>query len=191
MTLLQAHAEAEYGIIPASLPAPPRVAAAAGASYVLGATIPLLAMAVIPGPSRALVTFIIVLLALALTGWVSARISDVHPAVPIARTAGIGALAMAITYVIGRVSSGSDSPLATPVDGLDQDHPVSNSVTVVPMFSSRLGALVRRRVRSPGRSSGGPALAAASPPVFVSAPSACGGCRRALDTFLVEAGAVR
>jgi vacuolar iron transporter family protein len=100
---LQAHAEAEYGIIPASLPAPPRVAAAAGASYVLGATIPLLAMALIPGPSRAIVTFIVVLLALALTGWVSARISDVHPAVPIARTAGIGALAMAITYVIGRV----------------------------------------------------------------------------------------
>jgi vacuolar iron transporter family protein len=100
---LQAHAEAEYGIIPASLPAPPRVAAAAGASYVLGATIPLLAMALIPGPSRAIVTFVIVLLALALTGWVSARISDVHPAVPIVRTAGTGALAMAVTYVIGRV----------------------------------------------------------------------------------------
>jgi VIT1/CCC1 family predicted Fe2+/Mn2+ transporter len=49
------------------------------------------------------VTFLIVLLALALTGWISARMSDVHPARPIIRTAGIGALSMLITYSAGRV----------------------------------------------------------------------------------------
>ena len=100
---LQAHAEAEYGISPASMAAPLRAAAAAGVSFALGASIPLLAMVLIPGPSRALVTFVIVLLTLALTGWVSARISHVHPAVPIARTAGTGALAMAVTYFAGRL----------------------------------------------------------------------------------------
>ena len=48
-------------------------------------------------------TFVIVLLALALTGWVSARISDVRSARPIVRMAGIGALAMVITYLAGLV----------------------------------------------------------------------------------------
>jgi VIT1/CCC1 family predicted Fe2+/Mn2+ transporter len=57
----------------------------------------------IAGPSRPLVTFVIVLLALALTGWISARMSDVHPARPIIRTAGIGAVSMLITYIAGRV----------------------------------------------------------------------------------------
>jgi vacuolar iron transporter family protein len=44
-----------------------------------------------------------VLLALALTGWISAQMSDVPPARPIIRTAGVGALAMLITYIAGLV----------------------------------------------------------------------------------------
>jgi VIT1/CCC1 family predicted Fe2+/Mn2+ transporter len=46
---------------------------------------------------------VIVLLALALTGWVSARMSDLHSVRPIARMVGIGALAMAITYTAGLI----------------------------------------------------------------------------------------
>ena len=38
-----------------------------------------------------------------LTGWVAARISGVHPVIPMIRTASFGALAMAITYLAGRV----------------------------------------------------------------------------------------
>ena len=45
--------------------------------------------------------FLIVLAALALTGWISARVSDVHPMLPIVRTASIGGLSMLITYVAG------------------------------------------------------------------------------------------
>ena len=100
---LAAHAEAEYGITPASLTAPLRDALAVGAAFAAGAVLPWLAMVLIPGPSRAPVTFVIVLLALALSGWISARMSDVHPARPIIRTASIGALSMLITYVAGRV----------------------------------------------------------------------------------------
>jgi vacuolar iron transporter family protein len=100
---LAAHAEAEYGITSASLISPLRDALAVGAAFAVGAIIPWLAMVLIPGPSRAPVTFVIVLLALALTGWISARMSGVHPARPIIRTAGIGALAMMITYIAGRV----------------------------------------------------------------------------------------
>ncbi len=100
---LAAHAEAEYGITPGSLASPLRDALAVGAAFAAGAMLPWLAMVLIPGPSRAPVTFVIVLLALALTGLISARMSDVHPARPIIRTAGIGALAMMITYLAGRV----------------------------------------------------------------------------------------
>jgi len=100
---LAAHAEAEYGITPASRTSPLRAALAVAAAFAAGAMLPWLAMVLIPGPSRAPVTFVIVLVALALTGWISARMSDVHPARPIIRTASIGALAMLITYIAGRL----------------------------------------------------------------------------------------
>ena len=100
---LAAHAEAEYGITPASQTVPLRDALAVSAAFATGAIIPWLAMVLLPGPSRALVTFMIVLLALALTGWLSARISGVHPARPILRMACIGVLALIITYAAGRV----------------------------------------------------------------------------------------
>jgi VIT1/CCC1 family predicted Fe2+/Mn2+ transporter len=100
---LAAHAEAEHGITPASAIVPLRDALAVSAAFAAGGIIPWLAMVLIPGAPRAGVTFVIVLLALALTGWVSARISDVRSARPIMRMAGIGALAMVITYLAGLV----------------------------------------------------------------------------------------
>ena len=100
---LAAHAEAEYGITPASRAAPLRDALAVSAAFAAGAVLPWLAIVLIPGPARASVTFVIVLAALALTGWVSARISQVHPTVPMIRTASIGGLAMLITYLAGRL----------------------------------------------------------------------------------------
>jgi VIT1/CCC1 family predicted Fe2+/Mn2+ transporter len=100
---LAAHAEAEYGITPASRAAPLRDALAVSAAFAAGAVLPWLAIVLIPGPSRAPVTFVIVLAALALTGWVSARISRVHPLVPMIRTASIGGLSMLITYLAGRL----------------------------------------------------------------------------------------
>ena len=100
---LAAHAEAELGITPASMTFPLRDALAVGAAFAAGAVLPWLAVVVIPGPPRAAVTFVIVLLALALTGWVSAQISDVHPMRPIVRTAAIGVLSMTITYAAGHL----------------------------------------------------------------------------------------
>jgi VIT1/CCC1 family predicted Fe2+/Mn2+ transporter len=100
---LQAHAEAEHGITPATLAAPRQDAIAAGTAFAAGAAIPLLSIGFIPGAPRALLTFLIVLIALALTGWVAARISDVHPLRPIARTAGTGVLSMVISYTVGHL----------------------------------------------------------------------------------------
>jgi vacuolar iron transporter family protein len=100
---LAAHAEAEHGITPASLASPLRDALAVGAAFVAGAVLPWLAIILIPGPPRAAVTFVVVVLALVLTGWISAQISDVHPVRPIVRTAAMGVLAMAITYGAGHL----------------------------------------------------------------------------------------
>jgi VIT1/CCC1 family predicted Fe2+/Mn2+ transporter len=98
---LAAHAEAEYGITAASRIDPFRDALAESAAFAAGAVLPWLAIVLIPGSTRAIVTFVVVLAALALTGWVSARISHVRPLLPVVRTASIGAAAMLITYVAG------------------------------------------------------------------------------------------
>lgn len=98
---LAAHAEAEYGITTASRIDPLREALAVSVAFAAGALLPWLAIVLIPGPTRGFVTFVIVLAALALTGWVSARISHVRPLLPIVRTASIGGLAMLITYFAG------------------------------------------------------------------------------------------
>src|SRR5690349_5696929 len=100
---LAAHAEAEYGITPSSRAAPLRDTLAVSAAFAAGALLPWLAIVLIPGPVRAPVTFAVVLAALALTGWVSARISQVHPMVPMIRTASIGGLSMLITYFAGHL----------------------------------------------------------------------------------------
>jgi VIT1/CCC1 family predicted Fe2+/Mn2+ transporter len=100
---LAAHAEAEHGISLASRADPLRDALAVSAAFAAGAVLPWLAIVLIPGPSRAPVTFAIVLAALALTGWVAARISHVHPMAPILRTASIGGLSMLITFFAGRL----------------------------------------------------------------------------------------
>ena len=98
---LAAHAEAEYGLTATSLTAPLRDALAVSAAFAAGALLPWLAIVLIPGSSRAPVTFVIVVAALALTGWVSARTSHVRPVLPMVRTASIGALSMLITYFAG------------------------------------------------------------------------------------------
>jgi VIT1/CCC1 family predicted Fe2+/Mn2+ transporter len=100
---LAAHAEAEYGITSASRSAPLRDSLAVSAAFAAGALLPGLAIVLIPGPSKASVTFVVVLAALGLTGWVSARISQVHPMIPVVRTASIGGLSMLITYFAGHL----------------------------------------------------------------------------------------
>jgi len=100
---LAAHAEAEHGITAASRIAPLRDALAVSGAFAAGAVLPWLAIVLIPGPSRAPVTFAVVLAALALTGWVSARIWQVRPVAPMLRTASIGGLSMLITYLAGHL----------------------------------------------------------------------------------------
>ena len=100
---LTAHAEAEYGITAASRITPLPDALAVSVAFAAGAVLPWLAIVLIPGSTRAFVTFVVVLAALALTGWVSARISHIQPLWPMVRTASIGAVAMLITYFAGHL----------------------------------------------------------------------------------------
>ncbi|MGW0180585.1 VIT1/CCC1 transporter family protein [Nocardia sp. NPDC003345] len=99
-----AHAEAELGIDPGELTNPWHAAFSSAVSFTLGALLPLLAILLPPTSARIPVTMVAVLLALALTGSISARVGGGSRARAVARVVAGGALAMAVTYVIGQAA---------------------------------------------------------------------------------------
>ena len=98
---LGAHAEAELGIDPDDITSPWNAAFASTVSFTLGALLPLLTMTLVTPSVRVLVTVVAVVLALALTGWTSARLGYGKPSRAIARNIAGGLFAMAVTYAIG------------------------------------------------------------------------------------------
>ena len=70
-------------------------------AFTLGALLPLLAILLPPLPWRVPVTVAAVVLALAATGWVSARLGDADARRATVRVVAGGLLAMAVTYGIG------------------------------------------------------------------------------------------
>jgi len=98
-----AHAEAELGINPHELVNPWGAAISSFISFTVGAALPLIAILLAPPSARVLVTFAAMLLALVLTGSLSARLGGAAPKRAIIRVVVGGALAMAITYGIGRL----------------------------------------------------------------------------------------
>ncbi|UYQ61413.1 VIT family protein [Streptomyces peucetius] len=98
---LRAHARVELGIDPDEPTRPWQAAGASFLAFTAGALLPLLAIVLPPAPARLYVTVVSVLVALALTGWWSARLgaAPVKPAV--LRNVSGGALAMAVTYAAG------------------------------------------------------------------------------------------
>jgi len=104
---LTAHAEVELGIDPHGLTKPWQAASASFVSFAVGALVPLLAI-LVPGAGwRVPVCFVAVVVALALTGQISARLGDAAAGPAIARNVGVGALAMAVTYGVGVVVGGA------------------------------------------------------------------------------------
>jgi VIT1/CCC1 family predicted Fe2+/Mn2+ transporter len=98
---LRAHAEIEFGIDPDELVNPWHAAWASMVAFTVGGLIPVLVVAFVPEVARVLTTVAVVVLALGLAGWVSARLG-VSPRLPaIVRNVAGGLLAMAITYLIG------------------------------------------------------------------------------------------
>jgi VIT1/CCC1 family predicted Fe2+/Mn2+ transporter len=70
-------------------------------AFTVGALLPLLAILLPPASGRIPLTAVSVVIALALTGWVSARLGGAPLRPAIVRNVGGGALAMAVTYGIG------------------------------------------------------------------------------------------
>lgn len=99
-----AHAEAELGLNPDELTNPWHAAFSSAVAFTVGALLPLLAILLPPTHLRIPVTFAAVLIALALTGSISARLGGSRPGRAVVRVVAGGALAMAITYGIGQLA---------------------------------------------------------------------------------------
>lgn len=98
---LAAHLEVELNIDQEDLVNPWHAAVSSAVAFTLGALLPLLAILLPPADIRVPVTFVAVLLALALTGWVSAKIGGAKPGRSMARLVLGGALALLVTWALG------------------------------------------------------------------------------------------
>jgi VIT1/CCC1 family predicted Fe2+/Mn2+ transporter len=100
---LGAHAEAELGLDPNDLTNPWHAALASFVAFVVGALIPLLGVVV---SAQAWVTVVAVVVALAITGSVAARLGSAPVPKAVVRNIAGGLLAMGVTYLLGGLVGG-------------------------------------------------------------------------------------
>lgn len=98
-----AHVDAELGIDPNNLTNPWHAAFASAVSFLVGAAIPLIAILFPPEPLRITVAFTAVLIALIVTGFLSAKMGGANVIRATLRIVLGGALAMIVTYSVGRL----------------------------------------------------------------------------------------
>lgn len=98
---LAAHVKAELGLDPDERTNPWHAAIASAAAFTVGALLPLLAVVLAPATAREPVTFVAVVVALAVTGSISARLGKANRLRAVVRLVVGGALAMATTWAIG------------------------------------------------------------------------------------------
>lgn len=98
-----AHMDAELHIDPNDLTNPMHAAYASGAAFLSGAIIPIIAIIIAPAKWQILFTFISVILALIVTGAVSAHAGGANKMKAAIRVVLGGALAMVITFGIGKL----------------------------------------------------------------------------------------
>ena len=98
---LAAHLQAELNIDQNDVASPWHAAGASAVAFTAGALLPLLAILLLPMAIRIPVTFAAVLVALAATGWMAARIGKSPPLRPTIRVVVGGALALGATFLIG------------------------------------------------------------------------------------------
>lgn len=97
---LRVHAKLEYGIDVDDVTNPWGAAGASGASFTVGALIPVLTI-LLPADVRTWATLGVVTLALALTGWAAATIGKAAPRRAVLRNVVGGVLAMVVTWAVG------------------------------------------------------------------------------------------
>jgi VIT1/CCC1 family predicted Fe2+/Mn2+ transporter len=98
---LAAHLSAELNLSEDDVVSAGNAAFASAASFLVGGLIPFLAVVLLPASVRIPATFVAVLVALALTGYLSARVNDTPRLRPTARLVAGGAVALAATFAIG------------------------------------------------------------------------------------------
>jgi len=98
-----AHAEVELGINPEELTNPWHAALSSALSFAVGALLPLIAILAPPTAWRIPVTVVAVLVALVITGTVSAGLGGAPKGRAVVRNVVGGGLALTITYVIGHL----------------------------------------------------------------------------------------
>jgi VIT1/CCC1 family predicted Fe2+/Mn2+ transporter len=98
---LTAHLEAELNIVEKDIASPLQAAGASALAFVLGALLPFLVILLTPASARIPITFAAVLVALAVTGAVSARIGGSPVLRAMLRVVIGGALALVATFAIG------------------------------------------------------------------------------------------
>ena len=96
-----AHADVELHLDPDELTSPWQAAAASAVAFTTGSVLPLVAILLPPPGARVPVTFVVVVVALAATGFLSAWLGGARPGRAVARLVVGGAIAMAVTYGIG------------------------------------------------------------------------------------------
>jgi VIT1/CCC1 family predicted Fe2+/Mn2+ transporter len=98
---LGAHLEVELGIDPDDLTSPWQASIASFAAFMTGALIPLVAVLATQSGARLPVTLAAVLLGMAVTGAISARLGGAAQRPAVLRNVIGGALVMGITYAVG------------------------------------------------------------------------------------------
>ena len=100
---LAAHLEAELNINQDDIVSPWRAAYTSAVAFVIGGLLPVLAMIIFPAATRIAATFVAVLIALAITGATSGCLGGSPLLRPTVRVLVGGALALAATFLIGRL----------------------------------------------------------------------------------------
>lgn len=98
---LAGHLRLELGLDEEDLTSPWMAAAASAGSFIVGAVLPLIAAILAPAGVKIAVIIAATLIALAITGTISARLSEAHRGRSVARLVIGGALALAVTFIIG------------------------------------------------------------------------------------------
>jgi vacuolar iron transporter family protein len=98
---LKAHLQVEFQIDEDDLNNPSQAAIASLLAFTAGGLIPFLAVVFSPEPIRLYVTFLAVVLALILTGYLSAKVGNAPKTRAILRVVAGGVIAMIVTYFVG------------------------------------------------------------------------------------------
>ncbi len=101
--VLAAHLESEIGLSRQDLTNPLNAACASAAAFITGGIIPIAAIIIPPSNVRIFFTFGSVVIALAVTGYVSASVSGAHKVNAIRRVVFGGTFAMTVTYIVGSI----------------------------------------------------------------------------------------